>query len=636
MKKILFIFFVSTIFTPSYAISLKKCNIYFTRSEHEKKLDYYDFIDQVSRYEGTFQEFNGWLKEHSFVINALGINDLYLNAAIMNPNDFANPATRTKAMNVYVKDYLEKELAKSTNPIETLSGVDRSLFAQSTNSLYETITKSTYHKKLIQEDAFLHDVYKSVNAKFSPDYEGSINLSLKNYIDLVLLKTAQKKGFKEYLGTISKIDDHSSFYTFLISLPKTTDANYIGKRKMMIEQFAFSPYVERMHFNVDDFMKVINLDFTSEVDVQKAFPGLAHIKFNEMTLITKVVPVVKIANQGQLGSCHAHAGVTTIEDIISAATGRRVPLSKTHLYRKYLISELQRLIKNDLPFSEFSEGNYPQNVPIYSAIFGILPEESWNFPSNYSSPENSKKILSELEKIIADYSLNAKYAQGENLTKLKQKYQNDVFLVVDKYIGRPPEKFIFNGKEYTPLSLAKKYLGEIKQEYETTVFFPEHLRPAWKLPIDASKSYQMEIASSENPLDQKWNFVTHRENFKGKTIEELSQIVVQQIDKGFSVNYAFFFPANAHYEHHSLGLQPYLNQNTSLISAKVGDFEDEEFDGAHAVVIVGYELDLHGNVSRFKIQNSWGTEAGDNGFYYVDYTFFKNFTMQVVTELVQP
>lgn len=636
MKKILFIFLLSIVFAPSYAITLRKCNVYFTLSEHEKKLDYYDFIDQVGRFDGTFQDFNGWLQEHSFIQNALSINNTYLNAAVMNPHDFANPLTRTKAMNLYVKDFLEKELAKSTNPIEMLSGVDRSLFAQSTNALYETITKSAYHKKLLQEDAFLHDVYKSVNAKFSPDYEGGIHLSLKNYIDLVLLKTAQKKGFKEYLGAISKIDDHSSFYTFLISLPKTTEANYIGKRKMMIEQFAFSPYVERMHFNVDDFMKVINLNFTSEVDVHKAFTGLAHIKFNEMTLITKIVPVVKIANQGQLGSCWNHAGCTKIEDIISAATGRHVPISKTYLYRKYLINEFQRLIQNDLSLSHFHEGNWPQNVPIYTALFGAVPEESWNFPSNYSSPENSKKILGELEKIITDYSLSAKYAQGENLKKLKQKYQNDVFLAVDKYIGRPPETFMFNGKEYTPKSFAQSYLGSVKKEYETTVFFPEHLRERWKLPKDASETDKIETASSENPLEQTWSSVTHTENFKGKSIEELSQIIVGQIDKGLSVNYAFFFPANSHYEHHSLGLQPYLNQNTSLISAKVGDFEDEAFDGGHAVVIVGYELDLHGNVSRFKIQNSWGTEAGDNGFYYVDYTFFKNFTMQVVTELIHP
>jgi C1A family cysteine protease len=44
--------------------------------------------------------------------------------------------------------------------------------------------------------------------------------------------------------------------------------------------------------------------------------------------------------------------------------------------------------------------------------------------------------------------------------------------------------------------------------------------------------------------------------------------------------------------------------------------------GYHAVVIVGYELDLRGNLKTLKIQNSWGDKWGDEGILHMDRSFF--------------
>lgn len=54
------------------------------------------------------------------------------------------------------------------------------------------------------------------------------------------------------------------------------------------------------------------------------------------------------------------------------------------------------------------------------------------------------------------------------------------------------------------------------------------------------------------------------------------------------------------------------------------------FTGTHAVVIVGYELVPGTNqVRKWKIQNSWGSDAGDKGFYHMYHDYFRNFAISI-------
>ncbi|MCT2563524.1 C1 family peptidase [Chryseobacterium herbae] len=93
------------------------------------------------------------------------------------------------------------------------------------------------------------------------------------------------------------------------------------------------------------------------------------------------------------------------------------------------------------------------------------------------------------------------------------------------------------------------------------------------------------------------------------------------------------------------GIKNLISMNLPVI---VGMTVDEEFKnlkntgwilnkrsgkvlGGHAVCIVGYD----DAKQAFKIQNSWGTSWGDNGYFWIDYNFFKKnsfFGGGVITE----
>lgn len=66
---------------------------------------------------------------------------------------------------------------------------------------------------------------------------------------------------------------------------------------------------------------------------------------------------------------------------------------------------------------------------------------------------------------------------------------------------------------------------------------------------------------------------------------------------------------------------------------------DEVYVGQHAVIVCGYKDDdssqaeSNGQLSgRFTIQNSWGSEWGENGFGYISYEYVRTYGVEVFTQ----
>ena len=50
----------------------------------------------------------------------------------------------------------------------------------------------------------------------------------------------------------------------------------------------------------------------------------------------------------------------------------------------------------------------------------------------------------------------------------------------------------------------------------------------------------------------------------------------------------------------------------------------------HAMVITGVDLDKDGKPIRWKVENSWGDEVGDKGFFVMDDKWFGEFAYQIL------
>lgn len=245
------------------------------------------------------------------------------------------------------------------------------------------------------------------------------------------------------------------------------------------------------------------------------------------------------------------------------------------------------------------EGSIAHHFLRFMAQDGILPQEVYN-GINYQSPLNDHN---ELNKFINKISEGA-----VELKKRSPEYYKLVNTLFDIYLGPVPEKFNYNGKEYSPKSFAQS-LGLNPFDYvEITSFThaPFYTQYALEIPDnwDHGKMYNV-------PLDVLMQIADNA--FKnGYTICWDGDVS----EKGFSHNNGYaVIPQNPE--------NPDSQEIAVTQDIRQKGFENFTTTDDHLMHMTGISKDEKGN--KFYItKNSWGTERNSYGGYlHISENYFK-------------
>ena len=216
----------------------------------------------------------------------------------------------------------------------------------------------------------------------------------------------------------------------------------------------------------------------------------------------------------------------------------------------------------------------------------------------------------------------------------------DVLYIIDKY-GKVPEKFTYNGVEYTPQSFAKS-LGIKASDYVPLTSFTHH---------DFYKPFAIEV-----PDNWLWS------EYYNIPLNELMETIDYAIDKGFTVMWASDVSEKGFQYLKGFAVVPVEKKNENLSgtelarwvklskSEKEGElykfeepeeeqyidqklrqeaFDNYETTDDHGMVFVGTAVDQNGT-KYYKVKNSWGTEQIYGGFFYASEAFVKYKTMDIL------
>lgn len=216
----------------------------------------------------------------------------------------------------------------------------------------------------------------------------------------------------------------------------------------------------------------------------------------------------------------------------------------------------------------------------------------------------------------------------------------DVLYIIDKY-GIVPEKFTYNGVEYTPQSFAKS-LGIKASDYVPLTSFTHH---------DFYKAFAIEV-----PDNWLWS------EYYNIPLNELMETIDYAIDKGFTVMWASDVSEKGFQYLKGFAVVPVEKKNENLSgtelarwvklskSEKEGElykfeepeeeqyidqklrqdaFDNYETTDDHGMVFVGTAVDQNGT-KYYKVKNSWGTEQIYGGFFYASEAFVKYKTMDIL------
>ncbi|MBN1212505.1 MAG: peptidase C1 [candidate division Zixibacteria bacterium] len=148
------------------------------------------------------------------------------------------------------------------------------------------------------------------------------------------------------------------------------------------------------------------------------------------------------------GTCWAFAGTSFLESEVARQTGRKIKLSEMHTVYYEYIEKCRNFIRRrgDFHVSQGSEANAVLRI---TNLYGIVPRDIY---PGYIGDEKYDHTL--LTKEIKAYLNLAK----ENALWDEEFIISGVRLILNKYMGEPPNSFDFEGRTLTPLTFAWEIL----------------------------------------------------------------------------------------------------------------------------------------------------------------------------------
>ena len=178
-------------------------------------------------------------------------------------------------------------------------------------------------------------------------------------------------------------------------------------------------------------------------------------------------PITPVKNQNRSGTCWDYATTGFVEAELLRKTGKVYDLSEMFIASKDYVDCAEYHVRMH-GSSRFSEGGSADDVFAVIDRHGVCPEEAMARPGSMigDTLANFTEFFATLEPYVESI------AKG-NSTKLTTQWKVGLQGILDAYLGKCPETFTYEGKQYTPKSFAQM-LGIDKKDYVSITSFTHH------------------------------------------------------------------------------------------------------------------------------------------------------------------
>ncbi len=350
-------------------------------------------------------------------------------------------------------------------------------------------------------------------------------------------------------------------------------------------------------------------------------------------IVTKELKTNSVKDQSRSGTCWSFSALSYIEDDLLRQGKPSVDLSEMFIVRNDYIEKAIKYVRMHGTIN-FAAGGSAYDVLYIIDKYGVVPEEVYS-GLNYGTDHHHH---GELDALLKGY-VDAVVANPNK--KLSTAWLDGFVAVLDAYLGKAPETFTYEGKEYTPQSFAKS-LGIDVENYIPLTSFTHH---------DFYKPFAIEV-----PDNWLWS------EYYNVPLDEMMEALDYAIDKDFTVMWASDVSERGFQYLKGFAVVPVEKKNDNLSgtelsrwvklskSQKEGElykfespeeekvidqqirqeaFDNYETTDDHGMVFVGTAVDQNGT-RYYKVKNSWGTEQIYGGYFYASEAFVRYKTMNIL------
>ena len=349
----------------------------------------------------------------------------------------------------------------------------------------------------------------------------------------------------------------------------------------------------------------------------------------------KDIPCTSVKDQYRSGTCWSFSGLGFLEAEMLRLGKPAVDLSEMFVVYHAYSDKAVKYVRMHGSLN-FGGGGAFHDVTNVIRNYGIVPDEVYK-GLNYGE---EKHVHGEMDRILLD---EVKAVVDNPNKKLTTAWHDVIDGTLNTYLGKLPETFKYQDKEYTPKSFAKEYVGLNMDDYVEISSYTHH--PFYeKFIIEVPDNWAWDEVYNV-PLNELEEIIDNSVNNgytvawaadvseKGFSTSQKGVAVIPIVDKANMTDaeitkWEKLSEKEKNEELYKLdkpGVEKVITQELRQI-----DFDDYQTTDDHGMVICGTAKDQIGNL-YYKVKNSWGKYNDYDGYFYASkpYVMFKTTSIMV-------
>ena len=346
----------------------------------------------------------------------------------------------------------------------------------------------------------------------------------------------------------------------------------------------------------------------------------------------KEIPVTSMKDQNRSGTCWDYSTISFFEAEILKATGKSYDLCESFVANKTYMERAIQVVRYHGD-CQFSQGGSAEDVLATMKKHGIVPEGTMPFPGSLygDSLNNFNEFFSVLEPYVAAVAKS-------DAKKISSQWKVGLQGILDAYLGKCPEQFTYEGRQYTPKSFMAS-LGIDLNDYVNITSYTHHpfyttfaveVQDNWRFPMSYNVPMDEMMQIIDNAIEQgytvAWGGDVSEDGFtrKGLAYAVDAKKTQQSLQGSDMARWLKMTATKKRDIIDSLGCTvPEVIPTQQMRQER---FDNWELTDDHGMHIYGLAKDQNGK-EYYMVKNSWGEYGDYKGTWYMTKAFVAAKTM---------
>ena len=345
----------------------------------------------------------------------------------------------------------------------------------------------------------------------------------------------------------------------------------------------------------------------------------------------KEIPITSVKDQNRSGTCWDYSTLSYFEAEILKATGKSYDLCESFVANKTYMERAIQVVRfhGDC---QFSQGGSAEDVLATMKTHGIVREGTMPFPGSLYG--DSLNNFNEFFKVMEPYVAAVAKSDAK---KISNAWKNGLQGILDAYLGKCPEHFTYEGKQYTPKSFMAS-LGINLNDYVSITSYTHHpfyttfaveVQGNWRFPQSYNVPMDEMMQIIDNAIEQgytiAWGGDVSEDGFTRKGLAyAIDSKKTQSLAGSDMAKWLKLDKQKKTNIIDSLGCTvPEIVPTQKMRQER---FDNWELTDDHGMHIYGVAKDQNGK-EYYMVKNSWGETGDYKGTWYMTKAFIAANTM---------